>query len=171
MVLTTAFIAAGCNGGSSAPVASPVEDANTEQTEQLLPDELSVNDIPGDSLVDDDSLDFSDPDPGNFDIAEYFFSEVDRQWFCSVTTPVSVFTDQLYVDRLGGGWFERFGLVQWTRHNEPDQLDIVTTVEDMFSLREIFGTNTILEFQRHVEDTEASELYDCVLTTRDAGLQ
>lgn len=139
---------------------------------------VATGEVPRQALDDDvsqafgDSEDRTDPDNDElerFDIAEYFFTEVDRQWFCTVTSSVAVFTDQFTLDRAGGGWFERFGQSEWSRHEALLQLEVETASGETFSIREIFATNTVLEFQRFDELTGASEIYDCVLTLRDIG--
>jgi len=105
-------------------------------------------------------------DDQGFDIAELFFTEADRQWFCSVTTPVSVFTDQFFIEPDGAAQFERFGIAEWSTQKELDQLNFITAFGSAFIAREVFGTNTVLEFER-LGERESAEYYECVLTTRE----
>jgi hypothetical protein len=135
------------NGGENAP------DQPADTTE---PDIGAVEPAPDAGAFDD---------TGSFDIAELFFTEADRQWFCSVTSDISVFTDQLYVDRFGGGWFERFGVVTWRRHESRDELIVTTATGEEWQIQEIFGSNTVLEFL--LQGESAPSLYSCVLTLRD----
>jgi len=170
VALTAVWFVTGCsgqsNGDDESVIQSPVEGADTDPSpsNELSADGIPVDSLP-DPLADDERVDLD-----SFDLAEYFFTETDRQWFCSVTTAASAFTDQLYVDRFGGAWFERFGQAEWSRHDAFDQLDIVTIAGEQFALREIFGANTLLEFLRHSDDNTDSELYECVLTSRDVGV-
>ena len=182
MAPSIVLLLAACSGQSDA-----VDDQRSEaivENSTLEPDQTSepeAGDLSTGSSADsiDDSLANDDQaDIDQFDIAEFFFTEVDRQWFCSVTTAVSVFTDQLYLARTGEGTFERFGLVQWRRNAALDRIDIVAGVDNRFSLQEIFASNTVLEFQRvgsasadqGESQSEARELYECVLTTRDLSI-
>ena len=182
MAPSIVLLLAACSGQSDAvddQSSEPsVENSTVEPGQTNVPEasDTSTGSLPDsidDSLANDDQADID-----QFDIAEFFFTEVDRQWFCSVTTAVSVFTDQLYLARTGEGTFERFGLVQWRRNEALDQIDIVAGVDSRFSLQEIFASNTVLEFQRvgsasadqGESQSEARELYECVLTTRDLSI-
>ncbi len=169
MALTFLVLLAGCSGQSDRTddgMDSIVGNATQNQNPASEPEPGDRSDQSEvDPLANDDQT-----ETDRFDSAEYFFTEVDRQWFCTVTTPVSVFTDQLYLARMGDAWFERFGLVEWSRNETLDQLEIVTGVDSSFSLREIFATNTLLEFQRHNEEGGVSELYECVLTARNVAI-
>jgi hypothetical protein len=168
---------AGCgahDGNDTVPAQSTAEEPDTGlalPVDDSPRQNVSVNNPPDtDSPAIDDRLTVDDPadDPTSvkFEIAEYFFTEDDRQWFCSVTTAVSAFTDQFYLDRFGGANFERFGVAEWSSHDELEQLDVVTALGVRFAINEIFATNTVLEFQLQ-HDSESAELYDCVLTTRE----
>lgn len=178
MAPSIVLLLAACSGQSDAvddqrsePIVenSTLEPVQTSEPEASDPSTDSIDD----SLANDDQAEID-----QFDIAEFFFTEVDRQWFCSVTTAVSVFTDQLYLARTGEGRFERFGLVQWRRNEALDRIDIVAGVDNRFSLQEIFASNTVLEFQlvasagggQGESQSEAPELYECVLTTRDLSI-
>ena len=129
MAPSIVLLLAACSGQSDAVddqrSDSIVENSVLEpdQTSEPEAGELSTGsstDSIDDSLANDDQAEID-----QFDIAEFFFTEVDRQWFCSVTTAVSVFTDQLYLARTGEGRFERFGLVQWRRNETLDQLSLI----------------------------------------------
>ena len=182
MAPSIVLLLAACSGQSDAvddQRSEPsVENSTVEPGQTNVPEasDTSTGSLPDsidDSLANDDQADID-----QFDIAEFFFTEVDRQWFCSVTTAVSVFTDQLYLARTGEGTFERFGLVQWRRNAALDRIDIVAGVDNRFSLQEIFASNTVLEFQlvgsagggQGESQSEAPELYECVLTTRDLSI-
>ena len=157
MVVITVTGIAACDGQSDvlAPLVAGNNGADPDAAGEQIAEQVEDT-VAEDELANDQS----------FDIAELFFTEVDRQWFCSVTTPVSVFTDQFSIERTGAAQFDRFGVAQWSRQKTPDQLNFKTALGSTFVAREIFGTNTILEFERFSE-REPEELYECVLTTRE----
>lgn len=167
--LATALLIVGCGSGTSDSTA--LSGILTEDQTSMQP----VSDDTGGDIASDPPEDTTEPDigavepapvdPPAFDIAELFFTEADRQWFCSVTNNVSVFTDQLYIDRFGGGWFERFGIVTWLRDETRDELIVTTSSGGEWQVQEIFGSNTVLEFL--LQGESAPSLYSCVLTQRD----
>ncbi len=101
-----------------------------------------------------------------FDIAELFFTEPDRQWFCNVSSVESEFSDEIFFDRQGTATFSRFGLVYWNRDSEAQAIRIASPFVATSVLSEVFSANTVLQFQLDTDDS-FDEVYDCVLTTRE----
>jgi hypothetical protein len=175
VLLATALLIAGCGSGSTDSTASsgilPEDQTSMQPNASVDNGGENAPDQPADTTEPDIGAVEPAPDAGafddtgSFDIAELFFTEADRQWFCSVTSDVSAFTDQLYVDRFGGGWFEGFGVVTWRRHESRDELIVTTATGEEWQIQEIFGSNTVLEFL--LQGESAPSLYSCVLTLRD----
>lgn len=100
------------------------------------------------------------------DQAEFLFTEIDRQWTCSVTSSQLTSVDSVYFSRGGTATFSRFGDVYWNRDLQSDAINIASPVTVPFVLRDITSANTTLQFNLS-DDRGSEQFYDCVLVQRE----
>lgn len=105
-------------------------------------------------------------DGAPFDHAELLFTEIDRQWLCSVTSSQLTGTDGVYFGRSGTASFARFGDVYWNRNIAAAEINLASPFIAPFVMRNISSSNTTMQFDL-VDETGTAQLYECVLVQRD----
>ena len=127
----------------------------------------SSPDLMADSGIDDEPL--PQCDATEFDHAELLYTEIDRQWVCSVDTAQSTFTEEMYFQRAGTAVFGRLGPVYWNRTKstaeDADEITVASPSIETHVMSEIQSANTTLSFVMRGGASE--ERYDCVLAGRD----
>ncbi|OED37689.1 hypothetical protein AB833_22750 [Chromatiales bacterium (ex Bugula neritina AB1)] len=128
-----------------------------------------------------DTVQFDGADPADalqcaapvFDRAELLYTEIDRQWICSVSSAQATFTDELFFMRSGTAVFSRFGQVYWNRVGSisasAGEITIASPTIESRVLSEISSANTVLQFA--MNQGAAEENYDCVLAGREVNIQ
>ncbi len=147
MILLSSFLLSAC-GGSDEPVAES---------------------IIADSPLDDSGLQCDAP---AFDHAELLYTEVDRQWLCSVSSSQLTYTDSVFFQRSGTADFGHLGQVYWNRtaalDASSDEITIASPTITTHVLRDITSANTVLQFGLH--NGAGEQQYDCVLVGRDIAI-
>lgn len=162
VLLTGAMSLTACGGSSGDPSAQSAgsQTDSGEQAGMVLGDD-SGGDSGGDS---GDSALQCDGTP--FDHAELLFTEIDRQWLCSVTSSQLSGNDGVYFGRNGTASFARFGDVYWNRNSAAAEINVASPFIVPFVMRNISSSNTTMQFNL-VDETSAEQLYECVLVQRD----
>ncbi len=101
-----------------------------------------------------------------FDVAEFLFTESDRQWFCNVTADTLVTQDQVFFSRNGTAAMTRFRDVFWNRSMADQSISVASPFISPFVIRNITSSNTIMAFDL-VTEGGRTEAYDCVLVGRE----
>ena len=137
-----------------------------------MSDELSgvTSPVGGEDTVlnDDESANSAVECEAEFDDASLLYTELDRQWYCSVSSVDSVTSDELYFNADGTAVFSRYGQVFWNRNLPGDEINVASPFISSFVMRDIRSANTTLQFTS-VSESEADQQYDCVLVGRTAS--
>lgn len=108
-----------------------------------------------------------------FDFAEQLFTEIDRQWYCSVSAGGGLqIYDEVFFSRRGTAVTTRFREVYWNRSLDDQVINVASPAVSPFVISNISSSNTVLTFTL-LTDTGRSEAYDCILVGRegvDTGL-
>ncbi len=164
------LLIAGCGGSgvgdaqdiavdSGASVAQPVTGEIVENP--LVSDDPPAIDLP---IVQDDLA-----CKAEIDIAEFFLTEADRQWSCSIESSAGFRFDDVFFDRRGTALFANDGIHYWNRNPESDSINLAAPGRTTLLMTDIASSNTTLMY-RTVSDTGAEELYECLLVTREMSL-
>ena len=102
----------------------------------------------------------------DIDIAEFFLTEVDRQWACDISSIVGTRFDEIYFDRNGTANFSSTGNWYWNRNLPADEINLASPNESSAVMTDIGSANTLLLF-RTINEAGVEENYDCVLTGRE----
>ena len=154
-------------GGSSGQIESDFnETASGIDASGVLPD--AADTVQADQGLQDDQSQFVTESSDDFDIADLVVTEVDRQWSCDVATELASSFTTLFFSRNGTVLFGENDLRFWNRNLPLEQFNIASPTAAFSVISDIQNFNTSLNFIL-TSDTGISEIYDCVLTTRETN--
>lgn len=102
------------------------------------------------------------------DIAEFFLTEVDRQWSCQITSNVGIRFDDLFFDRNGTAVSANDGIRYWNRNLPDATVNLLSPTQPSMLMSEIGASNTVLMFNT-VTPSGVEQSYDCVLVPREVS--
>ena len=103
-----------------------------------------------------------------FDVAELFLTEVDRQWSCQITSNVGIRFDDLFFDRNGTAVSANDGIRYWNRNLPDATVNLLSPTQPSMLMSEIGASNTVLMFNT-VTPSGVEQSYDCVLVPREVS--
>ena len=152
LALAAGISACGSGGGDAGDIArdesTPLDDAP----------------LVADSVPQDDGLVCD----AQIDIAEFFLTEVDRQWSCQITSNVGIRFDDLFFDRNGTAVSANDGIRYWNRNLPDATVNLLSPTQPSMLMSEIGASNTVLMFNT-VTPSGVEQSYDCVLVPREVS--
>ena len=138
--------------------------ASGGDAEDIATDEFTALDDPqlADSIQQDDEFVCA----AEIDIAEFFLTEVDRQWSCQITSLSGIRFDQLFFDRSGTAISATNGVLYWNRNLPGDEVNLASPNLPSMLMSQISSSNTVLMFNT-VTSAGEEQSFDCVLVPRE----
>ena len=160
--LAIALSLSACGGSSGGEVGGG--DAGDIARDESTP----LDDFPlaADSVQQDDEFACA----AEFDVAEFFLTEVDRQWSCQVTSLAGIQFDELFFDRNGTAVSANDGIFYWNRNLPGLEVNLASPTLPSMLMSGISSSNTVLMFDT-VTPSGEEQSFDCVLVSREVSSQ
>ena len=150
VVLTVSLCACGGSGGASGGDAGAIAEDGFDSP--MLADDF---------MPQDDQACLAE-----IDIAEFFLTEIDRQWACEINSAAGSRFDEIFFDRRGTATTGSGDIWYWNRNLASDEVNLASPGRPAALMTDIGSSNTVLFF-RTVSDAGVEEVYDCVLVSRE----
>jgi len=156
--LSCAIGLSACGGSAGGTLDN--SDAGAIATDESTP--LDDPQLSPDSVQQDDELVCA----AEIDIAEFFLTEVDRQWSCQISSLVGVRFDEIFFDRNGTAISATDGTWYWNRNLPGDEVNLASPDLPSMLMSGISSSNTVLMFDT-VTASGVEQAFDCVLVPRE----
>lgn len=136
-------------------------DANGGDAADIAEDGFDSPVLADDSVLQDDQACFAE-----IDIAEFFVTEIDRQWACEINSAAGTRFDEVFFDRRGTASTGSGDVWYWNRNLPSDEVNLASPGRPSALMTDIGSSNTVLFF-RTINDAGVEQTYDCVLVSRE----
>ena len=153
--LSIAVCLCACGGSSGGDAGDIARDESTPLDDPLLD---------GENVQQDEPLACA----AEFDVAELFVTEVDRQWSCQISSQVGIRFDELFFDRSGTVVSANDGIWYWNRNLPGLEVNLASPNLPSMLMSGIMSSNTVLMFDT-VTPPGVEQTFDCVLVPREVS--